>query len=254
MQAKFKQTFVRGSLFLTLIFCATTTQLPAQVEGLTLHKKNESSGMMGRGGQNSTSVTYYGPEAIRQQPAQGDWLIIRLDEQTMISVNDQKKTYSVLNFDEIQGQIDEAGRKMEESENKQAMEMMKRMMGDRADAEVTVEKLGPGPEIAGFPTHKYLVKAGLFDMTMWVTDQLQLPDAYYDAMRLRTPPNPMFDMGKLFEALKQIEGVSLKSETVISIMGQKMTSTEEVTKAERGPISAGLFEVPEGYKEVPFGN
>jgi len=44
---------------------------------------------------------------------------------------------------------------------------------------------------------------------------LKLPALYYDAMKMRAPRNPMFDMSKLYDEMKKIKGMALKTVTTM---------------------------------------
>jgi hypothetical protein len=88
------------------------------------------------------------------------------------------------------------------------MAALKKMMGG-SSAPLTVTRQGPGETIAGYATDKYLV-TGLVDMEIWAAPDLKVPTAYYDAMRIRIPSNPVFDAGKMYDAFKQIDGWPVK--------------------------------------------
>lgn len=104
--------------------------------------------------------------------------------------------------------------------------------------------------IAGYATQNYHVAMGPIEMDMSVAPALALPAVYYDAMKALAPANPMFDMKKLHEEFKKIKGTPLKTVTNMKMMGQSMTTTELVTSVDKGPIPAGTFDVPAGYKLV----
>lgn len=220
-------------------------------EGLTLHKKTESTGMMGQGAQSQTSKMYLDSSTIRQVDSDGEEFIIFNDEQKFVTINHNEKTFSEVSFAELNKRIEEVSEQMSESsqENQQAMEMLKKMMGNQ-DGELTVEKIGPAEEIAGFDTVKYLVNMTPLKMEIWAAPALEVPDVYYDSMKIQATPNPIFDMQKMFEAFKQIEGLSLKTVVSMKMMGMETKTTDEVTQVERGPVPEP--QIPAGYEEVPL--
>jgi len=124
------------------------------------------------------------------------------------------------------------------------------MMG-QAMSEIKVTKQGPGETIAGYPTVKYLV-TGPWEMEIWAAPDLVVPIAYWDAWKAQTPRNPMFDMGKLYDEFKKIEGIHLKSVMTMKMMGMSMSTTTIVTSVEKGAVPASTFEIPAGYKAVPM--
>jgi len=61
---------------------------------------------------------------------------------------------------------------------------------------------------------------------------------------------PMFDMRKMYDEMKKISGIPLKTVTIIKMMGNEMKTTRVVTSIEKGTIPASVFEIPAGYKRV----
>ncbi|MBP1595503.1 MAG: hypothetical protein H6Q05_880 [Acidobacteria bacterium] len=194
----------------------------------------------------STVTVYFSGNAIKRATAEGQDTIMRLDDGKIISVDNKKRTYSEMTFAEMQKAVDEASAAM--AGNEEAMEAVKKMMGG-AMASLTVSKQGPGEAIAGYATEKYLV-TGPMEMEIWAAPDLKVPPAYFDAIAMRMPANPVLDMRKMFDALKQINGWPLKNITKIKMMGMSMTSTVEVTSVQKGPVPPSTFEVPAGFKLV----
>ncbi len=222
---------------------------PQLVTGdLTLHGTEMASG--GRGGdRTSTVTTYMTTGAVKRSSSDGTDTILRLDDGRMILVDNNKKTYSEVTFQELQAMMDQAGA-VPQNLPPEAMAAMQKMMGG-ASTEVTVTKAGAGEPIAGYATVKYLV-TGPMSMEIWAAPDLKVPPQYYDAIRMRMPRNPMFDMGKIFDAMKQIEGFALKQITTMKMMGMETRSTMVVTSIDKGPIGKATFDVPAGYKKVEF--
>ena len=74
-----------------------------------------------------------------------------------------------------------------------------------------------------------------------------MPSHYYDALRRGAQTNPMFDMGKIYDAFKTMEGLAIKTVTSMEIMGTKITTTTTVTSVERGLLPSSTFDVPADY-------
>jgi hypothetical protein len=233
---------------LLLVFLAPSPEARAQffTQDLTMHSTTNSSGMMGRGGGTTTETDYYSKNAMKTSSSDGNDSIIRFDTEKVISIDNKRKTYTEITFKQLQEMLDKMAGEMKMEPG--AMEAMKKMMGQTATS-FTVTKVGPGEEIAGYPTDKYLIK-GPMDMEIWAAASLKIPAEYYDVLRLRTPANPMFDMGKMFEEMKKISGIPMKTVTTIRMMGNEMKTTKVVTSVEKGSIPASVFEVPAGYKLV----
>ncbi len=81
-------------------------------------------------------------------------------------------------------------------------------------------------------------------------NDLKVPAKYYDVMRFQMQANPMLDMGKLFDEMKKISGIPLKTVITIKMMGNGMKTTKVVTSIDKGTITPSVFEMPSGYKRV----
>jgi len=210
---------------------------------LTVHQTQTASG--GRGGeQTSTVTTYLSGNVMKTSSSDGNDSILRLDEGKLILIDNKRKTYSETTFQQLQEMMDKAmgGQKELPAE-------VAKMMG-ASTSPMTVTKVGPGENIAGFPTEKYLVK-GPIEMELWAAPGLKLPAQYYDAIKLRMPRNPLFDFGKLYDEMKRIDGMPVKQVmTMKMMMGMEMKTTTVVTGVDKGAIPKTTFDVPAGYKRV----
>jgi len=235
-------------LFAGIILLLSTTTLLWPQTGLTLEKKITNSGMMARGNTASSATVHLTDSFIRTHDGRTEDIIL-FQEGRLIKIDHPKRRYSEITFEELQADLDAAAAKLSGKENAEAMEMMKRMMGGAA-GEISVEKLGPGGEIAGYSTQKYTISMPPLNMVLWVAPDLKVPNAYYDSMKLRVAPNPMFDMGKMIDAFKKIEGYPLKTETSMKMMGMEGSQVDEVVSVTRGAVPP--VSIPDGYKKVPF--
>ena len=231
----------------------TVATAPAQIfrQDLTIHSTTTGSGMMGKGASTTKQTDYYSKNAMKTSSSDGTDTIIRFDQEKVISIDNKNRTYSEITFKKLQEMINQAAAEMAEmKEDAEAMAMMKKMMGG-ASGSFSVTKEGPGEQIAGYATQKYRIR-GPFEMEIWVAPDLKIPAAYYDVMKIRAPANPMFDMSKMYEEMKKIEGIPMKTVMSMKMMGMEMKTTQVVTSVEKGPVPASVFEIPAGYKLVPF--
>ncbi|MBI3939947.1 MAG: DUF4412 domain-containing protein [Acidobacteria bacterium] len=217
-------------------------------EDVTLHETTTSSGMPMGGGKESRATSYFSGNAMRHSSDAAD-TIIRYDQGKIITVDHKKKTYTEITLQDLQRALESAAAGM--NMKKEEMEAMRQMMG-QTTGETTVTKQGPGEAIAGYSTEKYLVKMPMLEMQIWTASDLAVPAVYYDAMKLSMPPNPMFDMGKMYDEFKKIKGMTVKTVMNMSMMGMNMSTTTVVTSVEKGKIPASTFDVPAGYKSVPM--
>ncbi len=230
---------------------AAAQPAPAAAQGLfskdlTLHET--TTGGMG-GGTNVTTTTYLSDNAMKRSSSDGNDTIIRFDTGTMISIDHKKKTYTEMTMAELQAMLDKAAGAMQQMDGETAAAMRKMMGGGNGNISFSVAKVGPGEPIAGYATEKYLVK-GPVEMEIWAAPDVKVPAAYYDAMKARMRPNPLFDMAKMYDEFKKINGMALKSVSTMKMMGREMTTTTIVNSVEKGPVPASTFAVPAGYKKV----
>ncbi len=212
---------------------------------ITLHETTTGSGM-GQGKGTQTITSYFGKNAMKRVSSEGTDTVIRFEEGKIITIDNKKKTYSEVTIKQIQDMMEKVTSEVDQ--NKEAMEAMRKMMGQTMAA-FSVTKVGPGGPIAGYATEKYQV-TGPMEMEIWAAPDLKVPAIYYDVMKARTPRNPMFDMGKMYDEMKKIDGIPLKSVTVMKMMGREIKTLTEVSSVEKGAIPASTFEIPAGYKQV----
>lgn len=239
-------------LLIVLLVMAVWASLTvaASAQGLTIRQKTTSSGMPGgQGGRELTETIYFGPAAIRHTSGEESDSIIQFEQKKFISLNHKKKTYSEMTFEELQQMGDKAAQQM--AENKEAMEAMRQMLGEKA-GQISVADKGPGEPILGHATHQYLIGMPPIQLELSTAPDLEVPAAYYDALKLKAPANPFLDMGKMFDAFKQVKGVSLKTVMTMSMMGMNMTTTTVATSIDKAPVPASTFDIPAGYKKVDF--
>jgi hypothetical protein len=217
---------------------------------LTIRSTQSASGGRG-GGREVTTVNYLSGNTFKYSSSDGMDSIVRLDEGKMISVDNNKKTYTEITFKQLQETADALNSAMSQDKegSAQAMAAMRKMMGGGADVPISVTKLGAGESIAGYATEKYLVK-GPMEMEIWAAPDLKIPPQYFDTMKARMPRNPMFDFSKMFEEMKKINGYPVKQITTMKIMGMETKSTTIVTAVDKGAIAKSVFDVPAGYKKV----
>lgn len=243
------------SVLALLLALALPALYPAssRAQDITLKQTTTTTGApMGGGGGPQTETIYLSRNAIRHASSSGSDLIMRFDQEKMISIDHARKTYTAVTFDEMQKMIDEAAGAMKQMDPKQ-VEAMRQAMGGGL-GEVKVTKLGPGETIAGYATEKYEVSMPPMVMETHAAPALPLPPAYYNAMKLRTPGTGMFDASKMYDEMKKITGLVLKQVSTMTIMNMSSTTTTVTTSVEKGALPPSTFDPPAGYKAVPVGS
>jgi len=219
---------------------ATAQMPPLMSQGLTMTETTTANG------KTTTSTNFFSGNAVKRSSPEGQDSIIRFDQEKIVTVDNKKKTYSEITFKQLQEMMEKVSSAM--PQDAEAMAAMKKIMGG-SSAPLTVSKQGAGETVAGYATQKYLV-TGPFEMEIWAAPELKLPPAYYDAIKMRLPANPVLDLGKMYDAFKQIDGMAMKTVLKMKVMSMSMTTSTEVTSVQKGAIAPATFEVPAGYKLV----
>lgn len=238
------------ALTMLVVTALAAAPLSLLAQDLTLKQTIVSTGAMMMGGMDKTTATttYFSQRALRVDSEMGPTTLILFDEEKLVSIDHNRKTYSEVSFKQMQESMAKLVAEMKK--NKEQYEAMRKMMGGTSSTFV-VEATGPGETIAGFRTEKYRLK-GPWDMEIWAAPDLPAPALYYDAMKMRMPSNPIFDFGKMYDEMKKIQGMTLKTVQVINMMGREMKTVTEVTAVEKGPVPAEKFQLPVGYKLEAF--
>ena len=249
------QTAVLATTLLTIHAVSGEPELGSRwlQEGLTLEKRSFVKGSQGLGSSDGSSTMLLDNRSISERSSLGQEFIVFYGENRLVAIDHNNKTYSETTFDELQNRMSEIGSVAAERAIKQQkqMEEARELLSDSL-GEITLVKEGPADEIAGFATQRYRLTMPPVEMLVWAAPDLKLPDAYYDMLKLHAVPNPLFDMGKMFEAFKEIDGLSLKTEVTVKVMGMVSTTVEEVTKVIVGPIPQPVIPADFTKVEIQF--
>lgn len=219
--------------FLASIACAALLATIASAQDFTIHMKGDNG---------AEGTTYYvSAKAIRRATPGLNDVIDRLDRGTIIYLNHRNKTYGEVSAAEAREKIANGMANLDPQKK-----AMMHQMG--LDAPTQLTKIGPGENIAGYPTEKYSLKTGMAQGELWITQSLQFPAAYYrDFNLLAGVALPIGDSGKIAE----IHGVVLKR-TMTGMMGRSASAPagETAVSVEKGSIPASMFEPPAGYQKA----
>jgi hypothetical protein len=201
--------------------------------------------------------TYLMPKMMKYVNAEDqDFMVLRGDQQKMISVNSKAKTYWERTFVEMEKSTKAASEKMDaqlaelQAQMKDIPEaqrkMMEGMLGAQAGGKpgvVQMSKTGETRKISGFSCTKYVAKEGTKElMTIWATKEIKgfepLRKDYEELSRRMTSMNPRFMKG-LIDAMFKIEGFPIQTD-----WGEMSTV---VTKVEQRSTPESEFAVPAGY-------
>ena len=250
-------SLLRRSLF-TLIALAALAP-PARAEGLYWETTNTG----GSGGP-QTARFWAMPKKMKIVGDDGHQVIVRTDKETLISIDDKKKSYWEMSFTQLEeiskqmhAQMDAALAQMKDKlkdmppEQRAMVEkMMGRMKGGEDAPPVEIKSAPETKKISGYDCKKYIATEGDKEILVaWTTDGVKgfapMREDFIALQRRLNETNRAFRSG-LAEAYAKIEGFPMETEM------DQMKST--VTKVESRTIPASEFEPPSGYKkEMPPG-
>jgi hypothetical protein len=231
------------------ILVLTCAALPALAgaEDITVVSKTTSNQ-----GAPSTSTQYIAADRMRTSDGASD-TIMEVQAGRFTVINHKKKEYYEFTRDEMLASM----QKFEQQMSGPMGAMMEKMMGGKV-GEVTVQK-GASRKVAGYDCTNYTFSLGeTIRYEMCATQALQLPPAYYDALKgpysMMGPIAKRFD--KVFEEMKKVKGFPVAMSSAVNLMAFKMQVASEATEIRKGAIPATAFQLPAGYKkkETPFKN
>lgn len=214
------------------------------------------------GDESIATKSYYLPRMFKQGSAE-EAVVFRLDKQMMYSIDYEGKEYSEITFAELEAYVKKAtdalqSQLAELKEQLAAMpaeqrKMMEEMMGAQAmggndSAKVKVVKTGESKTISGYSCTKYLLMKDTVEAaSVWTTTGVPGFAAMqkdFKEFSQRMASQMSINGPQMAEAMEQVDGFAV----VTSISG--MTAT--VTQVSKADIAKSEFEVPAGFKRVPF--
>ncbi len=199
----------------------------------------------------TTATQYIGTDRIRTSDGEND-VIVQVGTGALTVINHKKKEYyEVAREDMLAGM-----QKLEAQMSGPGAAMIEKMMGAKAGEEVAVQK-GVTRKVAGYDCTNYTFTLGdNMKYETCMTQGLQLPAAYYEA--LRSPYAMMGPMGKrfgkVFDEMQKVKGFPIAMSSSVNLMGRNMSVSSEATDVRTGAIPATAWQVPAGYKkkDSPF--
>ncbi len=206
---------------------AVLAAVPVAAQDFTVTYKSEDG----------VTKTYVSQTAVRESSAQNEDTIFRIDQDKVIVIDHEKKTYRETTFEQWREQLKGI------MGNPMMMEAARRKA---VQVTPSVTKVGPGETILGYATERYVVKTPMGQTDVWVAPALQVPKAYWDVLSPGgAAPGP--GMEQLVADMRKINAVPLKSVSKL-VMG--ITFEDVATSVAKGPIPASAFAPPAGYRAV----
>ena len=166
------------------------------------------------------------------------------------TINHKKKLIQKMSWDDLEAAMEASAERM-----KDLPAFALKLMGG-GDGQVTVEDQG-SETLLGRKCHKWKVTMGKLSFETSNDPSLKPPIPAISYKRFLRLQNAIGQMGpgtasllKLGEELAKIQGLALKSHTVLPLVGEVTTTT---TSVKEGPIPASAFELPAAYKTEDTG-
>ncbi len=210
-------------------------------------------------GREMVTHTYYVPKKLKTvNDQEGDFNIIRLDQEKVYTVRAKEKTYSVMTFAEIEqmgkkmnAQMEQLQKQMKDMPEEQR-KMMEKMLGGKTpgaqkEPKIEVIKTGEQKTINGFACRHYSVlRDGKEEISLWVTSDVKgfaaMKQDFMEQSRRMSAMTPGGFKG-IVEAMQKVDGFPIETE-----MGDMMKTT--VTKVDMKTVASSEFEVPAGFTRV----
>ncbi len=197
--------------------------------------------------------TFYLPKKMKTtSEGEREYMLIRIDQEKLYSVNPTDKTYTETTF----AQMEAAGKQMEEQMKKlqdqmkdmpaEQRAMMEKMLGanapGKAEATYDVIKTADRKVVSGFSCVRYSMTQDKKEIaSIWATQDV----SGFAAMR-----QDMMEQLRRMSALKGLSEAMTKVEGFPIEMNMAMGVKTLVTKIERRTIAASEFEIPPGFTKV----
>lgn len=235
-------------MFRTLKLAALSLALAAQALAGDLTITMTGSGKVGAGPQ----TQFWSAKFMRHNnPALGTDTLVDYEKGVSYTIDHKKKAIQKMSWDDLEVMAEGMANQF-----KNLPPAVLAMMPGASGGEVTVTE-GGKETVAGRTCLKHTITMGKMVMETSNDPTLKPPVpavAYTRFLRLRNlmqAAGPgVAGMRKVGEEMSKIQGVALKTRTVMPIVGEMTT---EATEVREGPIPASAFALPEGYKMEDLG-
>lgn len=174
-------------------------------------------------------------------------VVVDLEKGIMYMIDHQKKTYGVLNLEELGDMMAGMGAEGEEAE---AMKQMMQAMMGQMKYEVTPTE--ETKKIGDYNCKKYDATMSMMmvsmDQEIWATEEIDIDmTKYYQMAYAAMWSMPLFS--KIVEESKKIKGFPVHTVMTADMMGSPMTTTSDLIEVGEQDAPEGTYALPEGYKE-----
>jgi hypothetical protein len=180
-----------------------------------------------------TTTKYFSGDAIRSTSTDGTDYILRYDTRKVIILNNTKRTYTEITFDQLNVKSDSL--------------TVTQAVAAKESREAAFLPQGPGETIVGYATDRYVLLQAPLKIEVSVAPAFKEAEASYESIRARGPQPALFDAAKLLDKTTLIKGATLKTVVTMTLKDKTDVSTTITTGVDKAKIAASKFEVPSGY-------
>ncbi|MCP4566201.1 MAG: hypothetical protein GY841_01335 [FCB group bacterium] len=196
---------------------------------------------------NDTTILWLANGKACAQTANKTAVIFDAKKNIMYMLDLEKKEYSAISLNPAA-----SGGEGDPKDDNQA-QMMRRASAMMGAPKITVAPSKETKKIGDWQTKMYTIDLTMAMVAskqqMWVTEDIDTDIGAFHAvcggMMAQMP-----GFGDFVEQLKQIKGVPVLTTTVASVMGQDILTTVEMIEHAEKDAPDGIYDIPEGYKEV----
>ncbi len=234
-------------MFRTLRLAALTAALAAQALAGDLTITFKATGRMNDGVQ----THFWSSKFMRINNPAGSDTLVDYEKGVTYLIDHKKKLVQKIAWDDMEAMAEGAAKML-----KDMPPFALKMMPGGGDTEVHVED-GGKESVAGRSCRKWTITMGksVFETSNDPTLKPPIPAvAYSRFLKVRNLMGAVgpaaAGMRKVGEELSKIQGVALRTRTVLPMVGE---TTTEATEVKEGPVPASAFALPEGYKTEDLG-
>jgi len=188
------------------------------------------------------SVMWSSGDKMCLNPDKDTVSIIRLDKKVLWVIYKKNKKYSELNLDSLAAMADNVNNEMAKMPG----------MGKMMNVSATVTPATETKQIGKWNCTKYLISSTMpmttIETISWNSTDITIDYGTYAKMtNFASAMMPGF--GEMTKEFQKIKGFPVYSESVTTMMGKEIKSTEELIEISDKAAPAGMYDIPSGFKK-----
>lgn len=242
-----------GGLAALLLLLAGGAQAATYLKQVSTTSEFEMMGQK-QPARTDTSVIWIGDQMATMSAGAGMTTILRADKGMLYFVDPGERAYAEMplgKLGDLKAMMGAEGADEEEAEQMAAM--ANAMLGSM---QVSVTPTGEKKRVRDWDASLYRLEMSIAGMgskgEIWASKDLKADYSMFytltNAMQAQMP-----GFARVTEEMKKIQGIPVLSVTEMQVMGATMKSTTELLECGERAAPAGIFELPAGFTQKPFG-